>query len=233
MAGLLVSVRSLEEARAAVEGGASVVDVKEPDRGPLGRASARTWRAVREAVPATIPVSVALGELRDWSGGGGPLDGISFRKIGLAGAGPDWRSRWAEVRRLEGGDARWVAVAYADWRVAGAPDPDAVLDAALGADDCSGVLVDTWDKSSISPLDATPRWAEWVALARRSGRFVALAGGLDLEAIARLAPLEPDLFAVRGAACDRSDRRGQIRADRVAKLVRAARIGVSGRCDPS
>ncbi len=121
---------------------------------------------------------------------------------------------------------RWVAVAYADWQAAQAPDPDAVLDAALEADECSGVLVDTWDKSTPSPLDATPRWAEWVARARRAGRFVALAGGLDLQSIARLAPLEPDLFAVRGAACDRSDRLGLVQADRVAELVRAARIGV-------
>jgi uncharacterized protein (UPF0264 family) len=233
MAGLLVSVRSAEEARAAVEGGASVVDVKEPDRGPLGRASASTWRAVRQVVPSTIPVSVALGELLDWSGVAESLEGISFRKIGLAGSGPDWRSRWAEVRRLEGGASRWVAIAYADWRSARAPEPDEVLDAAIEAEDCSGVLVDTWDKSKPSPLAATPRWSEWVALARRSGLFVALAGGLDLEAISRLAPLEPDLFAVRGAACDRADRRGLVRAERVAALVRAVRYELSGRGDPS
>jgi (5-formylfuran-3-yl)methyl phosphate synthase len=233
MAGLLVSVRSPEEARAAVEGGASVVDVKEPDRGPLGMASAGTWRLVREAVPATIPVSVALGELRDWSGAAGSFEGISFRKIGLAGSGPSWRGRWTEVRRVCDDGPPWVAVAYADWRIAEAPDPDKVLDAAIEADDCSGVLVDTWDKSSPSPLDASPHWFEWVDLARRSGRFVALAGGLDLRSIARLAPLEPDLFAVRGAACDRSDRRGLVLADRVAELVKAARFGVSGRRDPS
>jgi uncharacterized protein (UPF0264 family) len=187
-----------------------------------------TWRLVREAVPSTIPVSVALGELRDWSSVKESIAGISFRKIGLAGSGPDWRSRWAEVRRLEGGDAKWVAVSYADWQVAEAPEPDEVLEAALDSEDCSGLLVDTWDKLSPSPLEATPRWLEWVATARRSGRFVALAGGLDLGAIARLAPLEPDLFAVRGAACDRADRQGIVRADRVAELARVARIGVSG-----
>jgi uncharacterized protein (UPF0264 family) len=230
MAGLLVSVRSAEEARAAVQGGASVVDVKEPDRGPLGRASPSTWRAVREAVPLTIPVSVALGELRDWSGVRESFEGISFRKIGLAGSGPNWRSRWAERRRNEGGGTRWVAVAYADWRVARSPYPDEVLEAALEAEDCSGVLVDTWDKSAPSPLDATPEWSDWVSLAQRSGRFVALAGGLDLKAIARLAPLKPDLFAVRGAACDRSERRGHVRADHVAELALAIRDSVSRQC---
>ena len=226
MAGLLVSVRSAEEARAAVEGGASIVDVKEPDRGPLGRASEATWRAVIGVVPPSIPVSVALGELRDWSPCEGPLAGIAFRKLGLAGSGADWRARWAEVRRTGGGEPRWVAVAYADWQVAQAPDPRDVLEAALEATDCSGVLVDTWDKSKPSPLGATPGWVDWVGRARSAGRFVALAGGLDLPAIARLAPLRPDLFAVRGAACDRSDRRGRVRRDRVAELVEAARMSV-------
>ncbi len=232
MAGLLVSVRSADEARAAVEGGASVVDVKEPDRGPLGRADVEVWRAVRAAVPAPIPVSVALGELRDRANDD-PADdrsfaGIAFRKLGLAGSGPGWADRWAEARRAGPSGPRWVAVAYADWSTAGAPHPDAVLAAALDADDCRGVLVDTWDKSRSSPVEVSPYWSGWVARARRSGRLVALAGGLDLRAIARLAPLRPDLFAVRGAACVGANRRGTVDAGLVAALVRAARSGLPG-----
>jgi len=87
----------------------------------------------------------------------------------------------------------------------------------------AGVLVDTWDKAVRSPLDASACWSAWVDRARRSGRFVALAGGLDLAAIARLAPLRPDLFAIRGAACFGSERRATVDARRVADLARAAR----------
>jgi uncharacterized protein (UPF0264 family) len=230
MARLLVSVRSADEARAAVAGGASVVDVKEPDRGPLGRATVATWRAVREAVPRSIPVSVALGELPDWEGheevGPSAFERIAFCKLGLAGAGPRWRTDWAAIRRGGAVGPRWVAVAYADWRLAGAPDPEAVLGAALDAPDCAGVLVDTWDKSRVSPLEVSPSWSSWVDRAHRAGRFVALAGGLDLASIARLAPLRPDLFAVRGAACIGSDRRGMVDEGRVAELVRAVRSGL-------
>ena len=38
MTRLLVSVRSVEEAEAALAGGADLIDVKEPTRGSLGRA---------------------------------------------------------------------------------------------------------------------------------------------------------------------------------------------------
>ena len=38
--GLLVSVRSAEEAITAVKAGADLIDVKEPARGPLGMAEA-------------------------------------------------------------------------------------------------------------------------------------------------------------------------------------------------
>jgi hypothetical protein len=226
VAKLLVSVRSADEARAALEGGAAVIDVKEPDRGPLGRADASVWQAVRRVVAGAVPVSVALGELREWTGrtfaefDTHAFAGLSFRKLGLSQAGPVGLVRWSALRRAWGPGPGWVAVAYADWPGAGAPHPDAVLDAALAADDCAGVLIDTWDKSRPSPVDRS--WASWFARARDGGRFIALAGGLGEAEIRRLAPLGPDLFAVRGAACHRGDRRAPIDPDRVARLVHAA-----------
>jgi uncharacterized protein (UPF0264 family) len=212
------------EARAAVAGGAAVVDIKEPDRGPLGCADFAVWRAVRSCVPEGIPISVALGELGDWSGrhGPNPLDfaGIAFRKLGLAGSGRNWRRDWDALRAAWGSGPSWVAVAYADWQRASAPHPDEVLEAAVSASDCSGVLVDTWDKTRASELDAS--WHPWLLRARQAGRTVALAGGLDAVKIARLASLGPDLFAVRGAACTGGNRNGSIDFERVARLVETA-----------
>lgn len=226
---LLVSVRSAAEARSALQGGAAVIDVKEPDRGPLGRADASVWAEVTRAVAGAVPVSVALGELHEWNAESVPhpatFAGVSFRKLGLAGSGPDWSDRWTELRCALGPGPSWVAVLYADWERAEAPCPDDVLDVALAIDDCSGVLIDTWDKARRSRVDDS--WRPWLARARAGGRFLALAGGLDESAIHRLSPLAPDLFAVRGAACDRDDRNGAIDPDRVSRLVRAARSAFS------
>ena len=220
-----MSVRSADEARAALAGGATVIDIKEPDRGPLGRADFEIWGAVRRALPPTTLVSVALGELREWDGvegpGPEPFAGLAYRKIGLSGAGPAWVERWADLRRRWGQGPPWVSVAYADWERAEAPHPNHVLDIALRAADCAGILVDTWDKSRPSPVDHS--WHSWFARARDGGRLIALAGGLDAPALARLAPLGPDLFAVRGAACLGGGRRAPIDLDRVAHLARTVR----------
>jgi uncharacterized protein (UPF0264 family) len=228
LARLLVSVRSAAEAEAAVAGGASVIDVKEPDRGPLGCALPQVWQEVRAVVPRALPVSVALGEIGEWTAGSRQppepeaFGGVAYRKLGLASAGLRWAQEWADLRTRFGPGPLWIAVVYADWEEAGAPHPDAVLETALAAADCAGILIDTWNKSQPSPLADNATWRAWFSAARRQRPIlIALAGGLDWESIVRLAPLGPDLFAVRGAACAAGDRQGQIDRSRVARLVDA------------
>jgi uncharacterized protein (UPF0264 family) len=113
----------------------------------------------------------------------------------------------------------WIAVAYADWRRAAAPDPDAVLEATCDSPDIRGVLVDTWNKTQ--PLRIDKVWIAWAELVRRSGKLLAVAGGLRLESIVSLASFAPDVVAVRGAACVDGNRRATIDPKRVAKLARA------------
>ncbi len=158
MAALLVSVRSSAEAATALAGGAHVLDVKEPSRGPLGMAAPAVWRAVRDRAPADRPVSVALGELLDWERPGAippssdDFVGICYRKLGLAGAGklPDWPARWQFLRDSWGHGPPWIAVIYADWQIAHAPHPAEVLDVARTTG-CAGLLIDTWSKGPTQP----------------------------------------------------------------------------------
>src|SRR5207237_9523523 len=62
---LLVSVRGPLEARAALAGGADVIDAKDPACGALGAVSAERLAAIRRTVGAARPVSAALGDARD------------------------------------------------------------------------------------------------------------------------------------------------------------------------
>jgi uncharacterized protein (UPF0264 family) len=221
MPGLLVSVRSVEEAVTAHEGGAAVIDIKEPSRGPLGRADAAVWAAVRTRLADAVPLSVALGELAEWQPGTLTFDdlhGIQFCKMGLARAGSNWQQTFHQVMADAPSGPAWIAVVYADWRAASAPSPDAILTFAQRSG-CAGTLVDTWLKGQPSALDGS--WLPFVEKARSAGLLVSLAGGLDEAAMRRLAPLHPDFFAVRGAACANANRDGPIELDRVARLVQA------------
>jgi uncharacterized protein (UPF0264 family) len=224
VAGLLVSVRSAAEARAALSGGAAIIDIKDPARGPLGMADARVWREVVESVEGRAPVSVAMGELVECEAAAGPDSwaGLHWRKLGLAGIGgdPRWRDRWAAIRAAWPGPP-WIAVAYADFEGVGAPAPGEVVEAAI-ASGCSGVLFDTWEKGRPSPIEAGEDWGTLVERVHAAGLLAVLAGGLDAEGIRRLAPLRPDFFAVRGAGCAGGDRRGMVDAGRVRALAVAA-----------
>jgi (5-formylfuran-3-yl)methyl phosphate synthase len=229
--GLLVSVRDAAEARAALVGGAAIIDVKEPARGALGRADDETIADVVAAVRGRRPVSAALGELvEEWPRPA--CAGLAFVKRGLAGcAGLDWRQRL--VRELDiSGTTRAVIVAYADWQCAEAPPVDDVVALACQRPG-SVLLIDTHckDASNLS-LGRKPNLLDWLSVeeigaicerCRAAGVRVALAGSLDASAIEKLLPARPTWFAVRGAACDGAARLGTIQAELVAALARLCR----------
>lgn len=219
MAELLVSVRSAEEAEAALRGGAGLIDVKEPTRGPLGRADAEVIDAVLQTVAGRKPVSAAMGELAE---GSESVPGVSFVKWGLARCS-DWiRALKTAACRLAycNPACRPVAVAYADWHALNAPPPREVC--AFACDESWPVfMIDTGEKNGKTLLD-------WLSLAeigrlcrqcRQAGVRAALAGSLRVEQIRLLRRFEPDWFAVRGAVCHGGTRDLAVDGERVRKLV--------------
>ena len=230
MTQLLVSVRDAAEARAALAGGADVIDVKEPTRGSLGRANEAVWEEVAAACAGRAAVSFALGELGDWEDDAGPVPavpaGAAFVKLGLAATGTDWEERWEGTReRFDAAAGRplpWAAVAYADARAAAAPGPVAVVAAAIRAG-CAAVLIDTFQKDGRGLFDHLPddRLAALGERSRRAGLRFALAGSLRLEDVPRALGCGADVIAVRGAACDgaRTDRVGEAQVRALAAAV--------------
>lgn len=219
--GLLVSVRSAEEAEAAVAGGADLVDVKEPTRGALGRADDVTIAAVVRAVACRRPTSAALGELVD--GVGSIPDGVAFVKWGLAGCRA-WRVS-LDAARARCERATPVIVAYADATCAGAPPFTDVVSYAAETPGQT-LLVDTHCKEpdrrgrrpTLFDWLSEPELADAIARMRAVGGRVALAGSLGPDDVGRAAALGPDWVAVRGAACAAGDRRGAVTLDGVRAL---------------
>jgi uncharacterized protein (UPF0264 family) len=229
---LLVSVRSVEEVEGALAGGAALIDVKEPRRGPLGRADDTTITAVVRAVGGRAPVSAALGEwgAPECSSFPSAIGEIAYVKWGLSECRgrPSWQALVRVLRRRLAElhpNVRVVVAAYADWQRAQAVPPEAVCafacDAGLGA-----FLVDTWGKDGSTLLD----WASldelrvWRARCAAAGLPMALAGNLGPESITSLLDVAPEWFAVRGAACS-GGRDGAIDVDRVRRLAGLLRPG--------
>jgi uncharacterized protein (UPF0264 family) len=239
---LLVSVAEAADARAAIDGGADIIDIKDPRRDALAAVSESQLRAITAEVGGERPVSVALGDIGGsaWSSsagqeGGGvaglataaPAAGAAFLKLGFAVGVTSSRAHWFATRlmarvapRASRNSCQIVVAAYAD----ASPkqlDRFSVLDV---ADRCgaAGVLLDTREKRGRGLFDVLSgaAVAAWVETAHDADLMVALAGSLRAEDLAVAREVGADLVGVRGAACE-GGRAGRVSVSRVRALVAA------------
>ncbi|HUL03511.1 MAG TPA: (5-formylfuran-3-yl)methyl phosphate synthase [Gemmatimonadales bacterium] len=219
---LLVSVAGALEARAAVAGGADVVDAKDPHRGSLGAVPSRTLRAICDTVGRRRPTSAALGDPADPAGAALAARmardaDVSYVKMGFRGAPSSTQVRRLAAAARGAAGAGLILVAYADWKQVGAPEPACVLDAAVAVR-AVGVLIDTVIKGPT--LFDYLSWNgvfQWVGLVRRAGLLAAVAGSLGPRELLGAREAGADIVGVRGSACD-GGRVGRVSRTRVAVL---------------
>lgn len=222
---LLVSVRNAAEAALAYAAGCGWVDVKEPRRGPLGRAEETVWREVAAALDRSAArLTLALGDAAD------PVPdrldvpaAAAVVKLGPIGLPTDGRhdgllaavrARRAAWEHAAGRPLPWAGVAYLDR----GPNPEALAAVSRELGD-RFFLCDTADKSGPTALEQ---------LAGRPlppvpGATVCLAGRLRRDQLAAALALPVDLVGVRSAVCD-GDRRGTIDAGRLREVMGASRV---------
>jgi uncharacterized protein (UPF0264 family) len=230
---LLISVTSPTEARAALAGGADIIDAKDPTRGSLGAVEREVLGAIVEAVGGERRVSAALGDAESEeqvarAAREAVVARVSYVKVGFAGVSDPGRVEAlvaAAVREVElvSGSAGVVAVAYADAERAGSVAPLLVVEAAARAG-ALGVLLDTAfkDGGALFQLLHEDTVRDWVRAARERSLFTALAGRLNGVDLATARALGADVAGVRGAACD-GGRTGQVSVDRVRALAAVVR----------
>jgi (5-formylfuran-3-yl)methyl phosphate synthase len=236
MSGLIISVRTSAEAEVAIAGGATLLDVKEPRAGSLGRASDQTIESVLECAAGRLPVSAAMGELlltpqmppllasRHQAG---RVRGLAYVKWGLSGCRvKDWRKAMKTIRReveQQQFSYKPVVVAYADWERADSPRPSLACNFACDQQ-FAALLIDTWGKDGTTLLDwiFPDELSGIAAQCRSAGVKLALAGSLGLKEISELCVLQPDWFAVRGAVCRQGERGGTIDRLAVRRIAEAA-----------
>ena len=218
----LASVTSADEAVAALNSGADLIDAKDPATGALGALPRETLRAIIAAVAGRRPVSATIGDL--------PADaelmcaaaeatastGVDIVKAGFFGDG-DPRAALAALGQANLKGARLVAVLMAD------RNPDFSLLPALATAGFAGVMLDTADKSggALPDVLSEARLVEFLRAAHSNGLAAGLAGSLRRQHIAALVNLKPGILGFRGALC------GTGRASALdAALVKAVRDAI-------
>ncbi len=227
---LLVSVRSLAEARQAIGSPIDILDFKEPRAGALAAVASPLWHQAAELVHPTavgrvIPLSAALGE-RDTAvklAGEVPSQ-FSFVKAGPSGCETvrDLVLLWSAVRASLADGVELVAVAYADAAAARSLEPEEVIRVA-GREGFSRILIDTFVKDGRSSIDHLG--LQRLRMIRHSTRQLGL--GWMLAGSIRERDLEgwwnrdtgPDGFGIRGDVCE-SGRTSNLSPERIASWRR-------------
>lgn len=226
MTGMLASVASVEEAALALEGGADLIDLKDPAAGALGALPMATIRAAVRLVSGRRRLSATVGDrVTDPAALAGAVArtaaaGVDFVKVGFA-AGADHHALAGALAREAARGTAIVAVLFAD------RDADFTLLGRLAACGFAGAMLDTAEKNgvSLSRCMDEARLGRFVDGARSLGLLSGLAGSLGPQDVAPLMALGPDYLGFRGALCGGGERRagldpGRLRAIRV--LVRTS-----------
>jgi (5-formylfuran-3-yl)methyl phosphate synthase len=229
MTALLASVRSYDEALDAVEAGAELIDLKEPDAGALGGLAisdiARIVQTLRARYPVK-PISATIGNIPAHA-----LDEMAARVIDVADAGVDYVKVGVTpgpdalrcLDMLAGLPAAVVPVWFCDREM----NPELIAHSLeLGF---VGVMFDTEGKDGRTLFDHVDvdTLAQWLRLARDHGNMCGVAGSLGWPQLEQIRALAPDVVGFRTALCV-DGRRSRLDPQRVAQWAGALHRSSSG-----
>lgn len=235
---LLVSVVNQKEAEESIEGGADIIDVKNPKEGSLGANYPRVIRQVKKiTAQKKLELSATIGDMPNLPGTaslaalGAAVSGADYVKVGLFGAktSEDATTLMTEVVRAVkeyNPQMKTIACGYADYKNFGCVNPLELPHVAYKAK-ADGVLVDIKIKNKTSNLFTflgDKELEKLVKQAQNYGLLAALAGSLDVQDVSRVYDLGADIIGVRGAVCAKKDRvSGRLEKEKVAEFVKEIR----------
>jgi uncharacterized protein (UPF0264 family) len=229
---LLISPKNETEAVEAIAGGADIIDVKNPQEGPLGANFPWIIRQIRQVTPANIEVSCTLGEAPNRPGSmalaslGAATTGVNYVKAGLYGSKTLEEAVYlmrnvTKAAKEYNPSIKVVVSGYADAARVSTVDPLLVPKIAREAQ-ADIAMLDTAikDGKNLFTFLTKPQLQRFVDAAHSYGLKAALAGSLQKEDLAEVYALGADVAGLRGAACNLSDRvNGQITREKVHELV--------------
>lgn len=234
----MVSVVKKTEALEAAEGGAHIVDVKNPKEGSLGANFPRVIRKVKEAVPDNVEVSATIGDLPNLPGTaslaalGAAASGADYVKVGLFGVKTSaeatilMKEVCGAVKEYDK-TSKVVAAGYADFNKFGCLNPLKLPQVTYKVE-ADGVMIDVKLKKAQSKLFDFLDDRElkiFVETAHKSNLIAALAGSLDRQDVPRLYDLGADVIGIRKSVCSKRDRlKGEIQRKAVSEFAKEIRL---------
>lgn len=234
---LLVSVVDQIEAEVSINGGADIIDVKNPKEGSLGANFPRVIRQVKYIMPKNLELSATIGDLPNLPGTaslaalGAAVSGVDYIKVGLFGVKTSEEATklmTEVVKTVKDYDSnlKTIACGYADFRSIGCINPLELPIVACDAE-ADGVLVDVKTKNgklNLFNFLNDKQLKNFVTQAHNLNLMAAVAGSLDTEDILRVQNFNADILGVRGAVCTKKDRlAGKIEIKKVKAFVCAMR----------
>ncbi len=224
---LLVSPINTEEAIYALNGGADIIDVKNPKEGSLGANFPWVINDVKKAVESKKPISAALGDFNFKPGTaalaafGAASAGADYVKIGLYDVQTEeqvFDMLSGIVQALKDIDVKVVACGYSDFDRINSIDPK-LLPAIGEKAGVDLVMVDTGIKDGRSTFEFMSEndLVDFVNDAHSRNLETAIAGTIKFDDIPALKRIQPGIIGVRGIVCG-GDRSTTIKPELVEKL---------------
>jgi len=219
MSKLLASVTSVEEALIALEGGADIIDLKNPAEGALGALPTHLMRSIVGAIDSRKPVSATIGDL--------PMQpqliveaimataatGADIVKVGFFGSEGHAECIQA-MKPLAFRGIHIVAVLFAD------TEPDLRLLPQMADAGLHGVMLDTAAKNGkcLRNYLNDVQLRAFVEEAHTLNLLVGLAGSLAIADVPELKLLEADYLGFRSALCHGRERRAALNPEQLLRL---------------
>lgn len=231
MTQLLISVTSLDEAQIALQNGADIIDLKDPEQGALGALALEVVVEIvtfvnakgaseRKTISATIgdlPMAPALLLQHVMALSETKVDIIKIGFFADTGALlTDYQPCLDMLKTVSSSGVRLIAVLFVEY------DYPANLVMAIKNAGFYGVMFDTVGKNGATFLDyySTDAMQAIAQDVQAQGLLFGLAGSLNLQHVALVKSIAPDYIGFRGGVCINNQRRLALSADKI-KLIRA------------
>lgn len=234
---LLVSISEVNEALDAFEGGADIIDIKNPKEGALGANFPWVIAKVRKILGNEAQISATIGDMPNLPGTaslaalGVAYSGANYVKVGLFGPRSSNDALYMMKNVVKSvkdynSKVKVIASGYADYAEFKGLNPSMLPKIAYKSR-ADGVLIDVKNKGGLNLFDFlnSSQLQTFINESHKLNLTVALAGGLKKEDVTRIKELGADIIGVRRAVCEKCNGNfGKVKKDFVSDFVKTLQI---------